>query len=141
MFIGRIFVIYCNRQAVWVLSFSKFKLLKSFQENVLVIHAVEMASLLARKVSILHVLGEYPVTDFFSRESKVDSEIIDFALGSLLHLSLGEKYHIICLLYCCFCCRVSCVIPCRYFILTAQINKNQMLIPREKSLNSSLGQR
>lgn len=67
MFMGRIFIIYCKRQAVWVLSFSKFKLLESSQENFLVIYAVEMASLLARKVSILHVLGEYPVTDFFSR--------------------------------------------------------------------------
>lgn len=132
MFIGRIFVIYCKRQAVWILSFSKLKLLKCFQANVLVIYTVETASLLTRKVSILHVLGEYPVTDLFSRGSKVDSEIINFALGSLLNLSLEEKYHIISLLYCCFCCRVSCVIPCRYFTLTAQINKSQTLIPRKK---------
>lgn len=34
MFMGTIFVIYYKRQAVWVLSFSKSKLLKSFQENI-----------------------------------------------------------------------------------------------------------
>jgi len=73
MFIGKIFIIYSKRQAVWVLSFSKLKLRKSFQENVLVICTVEMASLLARKVSILCMLGEHPVTEFFRRESKVDS--------------------------------------------------------------------
>lgn len=91
-----------------------------------------MTSLLGWKVGTLLLLGSYQVTDLFQRECKADSEIGSFAVGSLLYLSLGDKYHIISLLFCCFCCRVSCVIPCRYFTLTAQINKSQTLIPRKK---------
>lgn len=53
-----------------VLSFSTFKLRKSFQENVLEIHALEMATTLDRKVSMVHVLGEYLVTDFFQGNLK-----------------------------------------------------------------------
>lgn len=53
---------------MWVLSFSKFKQLK-FSKNVLVIYTVEMASLLARKVNMLRVVGEYSAT-CFSRESE-----------------------------------------------------------------------
>lgn len=132
MFIGKIVVMCCKRQAVWVLSFPRFKILKSSPESVSVMSAVEMPSVLGGKVSTLHVLGDYQVADLFQRECKAQSEISNFAVGTLLYLSLGDKYHFISLLYCCFCCRVSCVIPCRYFTLTAQINKSQTLIPRKK---------
>lgn len=63
---GTIFVTYYKRQAVWVLSFPKSKLLKSFQQT----YTVEIVSLLARKGSMLHVLGEYPVTDIFQGNLK-----------------------------------------------------------------------
>lgn len=84
MFIGKSFVICCKRQAVWVLPFSRFKVLKSSPESVSVIPAVEMASLLGRKVSTLHTLGDYQVANLFQRECKADSEIGNFAVGSLL---------------------------------------------------------
>lgn len=51
MFLGKLFVICCKRQAIWVLSFSRCRLLKGSPERVSVISAVKMASLLGRKVS------------------------------------------------------------------------------------------
>lgn len=67
MFIGKIVVICWKIQAVWVLSLPRFKVLKSSPESVSVIPAVEMASLLGRKVTTLHVLGDYQVADLFQR--------------------------------------------------------------------------
>lgn len=127
MFMGTIFVIYYKRQAVWVLSFSKSKLLKSFQENIHSRNSIPAC----QKRKYVTCVRAISSNRLFSRESKVVSEITNFALGSLLHLSLGEKYHITSCFTVAF-AAVSCVIPCRYFTLTAQINKSQTLIPRKK---------